>query len=337
MRFASSYVFVLAFVHVAAVAASLSPTRPDTISAALAPYDSRACKSADACIDAVLATAQAGRHIDQLSIMATMGSVVAPRRPIVQSSAQRPYRDPDSIAVGDVDAILSAVLGYARLDYAALPEHWRTSALFLLKSNNADEAEQVLRDAISLFPTQAAFWTDLALVFGHQNKADQAVAALVVADTWSGNPAALRQGYAQAAKNVANKSMAVIYTTALQTIAQNDAALERYDASLPAISLSSDAYNATKGTAPIVQFDTCEKPQYPRTSARYEESGRVTIAFYVGADGKLLRARKLESSGHIELDHAALTGIAACAFEPVYRNGKAVPAWAKVQYVWSLE
>lgn len=303
----------------------------------MSPGGSVACKSADACIDAVLAAAKAGRHIDQLSIMSTIGSMTTPRRPMPPPSAQRPYRDPDSIAVGDIDATFSAVLTHARLDYAALPEHWRMSALFLLKTNRFDEAEEVLRDAISLYPTQAAFWTDLALAFGYRNRADDAVAALVVADTWSGNPAALRRGYAQAAERAANKSLAALYSAALQTIARNDAALERHDASLPPVSLAPDSYNAARGTTPVVQFDTCEKPRYPRASVRYEESGRVTLAFYVGADGKLLRAKTLESSGHVELDHAALTAIAACAFKPAYRDGNAVPAWARVRYVWSLE
>lgn len=340
MRLVFRYAFVFAVANVASVTAlgaSLSVHKPDTVSTASGSYESRPCASGDACIAAVLAAAKAGRHIDQLSMMVAMESVAAPKRPMARSSSKRSYRDAETIAVGNVDAILTAVLSHAQLDYAALPEYWRASALFLLKTNKVDEAERVLRDAISLFPTQAAFWADLGLVFGHQGKEDEAIAALMVADTWSGNPAALRQGYAQAAKSGTNKSMDVIYAAALESIAQNDLALERFDASLPPISLTSNAYNANEGTAPVVQFDTCARPQYPRVSARYEESGRVTIGFYVDADGKLLRAKILGSSGHIELDHAALTRIAACAFKPVYSNGKPVPAWAKVQYVWSLE
>ena len=253
-----------------------------------------------------------------------------------QSSARRPYRDADTIAVGDVDAILAAVSSHAQLDYAALPETWRVSALLLVSSKKIDEAERVLRDAIILFPTQAAFWADLGLVFGHQGKADEASAALALADTWSGNPAALRQGYAQAAHSGTNPAMRAMYAAALKTIIQNDAALQRFDASLPPVSLGPDAPEAEGDTPAQVQSGTCPRPQYPRASARYEETGRVTIAVYVGADGTLLRAKTLASSGHVELDHATLTGIAACAFKPGNSNGKAVPAWGKIQYVWEL-
>lgn len=329
MRHAALLAFVLAVAHAAAVAAPAP--------AAFAPDYTHSCPSNDACIAAVLTAAREGRQIDQLAIMVSMGRAAGPRSAVNQPGARRPGRALETVAVGNVDAMLAALLISRQGDYAALPENWRMSALFLLKSNKADEAERVLRDGISVFPTHAAFWTDLALVFGQQGKVDDAVGALLVADTWSENPAALRQGYAQAAKDAPIKPLGAIYAAALQAIEANTAALERLDASLPAVSLASDAGNVDKGPAPVVRFYTCPMPQYPRVSARYEESGRVTLAFYVDADGKLLRAKKLASSGYIELDNATLTGIAACAFKPARSEGKNLPAWAKVQYVWSLE
>jgi TonB family protein len=319
MRHVACFALAFAVAH-AAVAAPLPPTP--------------ACLSTDACIASALAAAREGRHIDQLAMMVSMGRAAGPRSNANHPGAQRPSRVQETVAVGNVDGMMAALLAG---NYAALPENWRMSALFLLKSNKLEEAERVLRDGISVFPTHAAFWTDLALVFGQQGKVDDAVGALLVADSWSENPAGLRQGYAQAAQGGPGTAMAPVYAAALRAIEANTAALERFDAALPAVSLTSNAGNVNKVPTPIARFDTCPMPQYPRVSARHEESGKVSLAFYVDADGKLLRVKKLASSGYIELDNAALTGIAACAFEPASSEGKSVPAWAKVEYVWSLE
>ena len=264
MRLALCSAFVFAVMHGAPVAASAAPLdadRPDIPSTAPGANRTHHCESGNACIDAVLAAAKAGRHTDQLLLIAAMEKMSAPERPMGQSSARRPYRDADTIAVGDVDAILAAVSSHAQRDYAALPETWRVSALLLVSSKKIDEAERVLRDAIILFPTQAAFWADLGLVFGHQGKADEASAALAVADTWSGNPAALRQGYAQAAHSGTNQAMRAMYAAALKTIIQNDAALQRFDASLPPVSLGPDAPEAEGDTHAQVQSGTCPRPQ----------------------------------------------------------------------------
>ena len=339
MRLLTRHAFALALAGAAttSLATPLSIQKPEPVSAALAPASSRACSSDEACIASVLAAAGAGRHIDQLLSIAQMGSVAAGKAQQTPGPSPRPQRAPETIAVGNADAILAAMLRDARNDYAAVPEYRRVSALVHMNANRLAEAERELRDAIAVFPTHAAFWVDLALVFGQQGKTDNAIAALVVADTWSGNQAALRRALEAAAGSVSVKDMAPAYRAALRLIAKNTAELERLDTELPAVSLASQAgRNDVEGSGAVL-FDACQPPQWPRSSLRYEETGRVTLAFYIDADGKLLRARTLESSGHVELDNAAMSTIAACTFRPGFIKGKAVPGWAKVQYVWSLE
>lgn len=304
---------------------------------AAAPGYTYSCLSNDACIAALLTAARDGRQIDALAMMVSLTRATGPRSAVSQPGARRPARTQEAVAVGNLDGMLGSLLANKYTDSPALAENWRMSGLFLLKTSRLDEAERVLRDGISVYPTHAAFWTDLALVFGQQGKVNEAVGALIVADTWSDNPAALRQAYAQAATAAPGKAMQAIYAAALQAIDTQDAALQRFDASLPAVTLTSDIGDGNKVPAPVAQVKSCGMLNYPRISARYEETGKVTLAFYVDADGKLLRVKKLESSGHIELDNAAFTGIASCAFKPARSEGKNVGAWARLQYVWSLE
>lgn len=305
--------------------------------AASAPGYSDACSSNDACIAALLTATREGRQIDALAMMASMARAAQPRSAVNQQEARRPARARDTVAGGNADAMLEAYLAGKRNDYLALPETWRKYALFLLASKRPDEAERVLRDGISVFPTHAPFWNDLALAFGQQGKVEEATGAFVVAYTWSDNPAALLRDYAQAATKAPLETMRTIYVEALLAIDTHNAALERLDASLPAVSLSSDIGNGNKVPVPIAQYNTCGMLAYPRISARNEDTGLVTLAFYVDSDGKLLRAKKIGSSGHVELDNATLAGLAACAFEPARNGGERVPAWAKLSYVWSLE
>ena len=87
----------------------------------------------------------------------------------------------------------------------------------------------------------------------------------------------------------------------------------------------------------VVDFKSCAKPRYPAEAIKASRVGTVTLAFHIGADGKVVESTVGKSSGHADLDEAARTGIALCTFKPASENGKLVQAWVPIQYVWTLK
>jgi periplasmic protein TonB len=90
-------------------------------------------------------------------------------------------------------------------------------------------------------------------------------------------------------------------------------------------------------TAAVVNFDTCAKPEYPKSSLRNEETGTSTISFLIGADGSVKDAKLTKSSGFRDLDKAAQSALAKCRFKPATENGQPVETWQPVAYVWNLD
>jgi bla regulator protein BlaR1 len=88
--------------------------------------------------------------------------------------------------------------------------------------------------------------------------------------------------------------------------------------------------------AAVANFSSCEKPVWPKQSLRDGNQGTVTLAFKIGEDGKVENSRLQKSSGFALLDEAAREGIAKCRFRPATQGGKPVPAWMRMQYVWTL-
>jgi bla regulator protein BlaR1 len=89
--------------------------------------------------------------------------------------------------------------------------------------------------------------------------------------------------------------------------------------------------------SPMAIFSSCAKPAYPARSLALQHTGTVTLGFEVGTDGKVIESVVNGSSGHPELDQAALNGIRECSFKPGLRNGTPVRTWTQIQYVWTLE
>jgi D-alanyl-D-alanine endopeptidase (penicillin-binding protein 7) len=101
---------------------------------------------------------------------------------------------------------------------------------------------------------------------------------------------------------------------------------------------SSDTAKAEPVRTPAVaDFRTCAKPVWPKESLRLEQTGKVTMAFLIGADGKVKDSNIEKSSGFKPLDEAAQAGIAKCLFKPGTVDGKPVEAWMKMQYIWTLK
>ena len=89
--------------------------------------------------------------------------------------------------------------------------------------------------------------------------------------------------------------------------------------------------------AAVADFNTCATPEYPKASLRNEESGRVTISFLIGVDGRVVDSKIQKSSGFRDLDKAAQQALGKCRFKPAMVDGKPEQTWSPVEYVWNLE
>jgi protein TonB len=86
-----------------------------------------------------------------------------------------------------------------------------------------------------------------------------------------------------------------------------------------------------------LDFDSCDKPQYPAADVQASHEGKVTLGFLVNGNGKVKDSKVIKSSGFATLDEAARSALAQCSFRPGVKQGKAVQQWTKVQYVWELK
>ena len=89
--------------------------------------------------------------------------------------------------------------------------------------------------------------------------------------------------------------------------------------------------------AAVTDFNTCAKPEWPKASLRNEETGTVTMSFFIGVDGRVTDSKIVKSSGFRDLDKAADVAIRRCKFKPGTVDGKPEPGWTSMQYVWTLE
>lgn len=78
------------------------------------------------------------------------------------------------------------------------------------------------------------------------------------------------------------------------------------------------------------------KPDYPVSSRRRGEEGRVLLRVYVSADGAPAKVEVQESSGHGRLDEAAITAVSRWRFAPARRGVEPVAAWVRVPIFFSL-
>jgi protein TonB len=90
-------------------------------------------------------------------------------------------------------------------------------------------------------------------------------------------------------------------------------------------------------TAVFADANGCAKPDYPSRAARNGETGTVTLALLVGADGRVAGSRIQHSSGSRELDKAAVSALSLCKFKPATNGGVPEQAWAQIAYVWTLD
>jgi protein TonB len=89
--------------------------------------------------------------------------------------------------------------------------------------------------------------------------------------------------------------------------------------------------------AAVLDFSTCPKPAYPRSSLRNEETGTVTMLFIVAPTGRPIKGIVQRSSGFRDLDNAALASMSQCRFRPASIDNVPVQGTTMMQYVWTLE
>ncbi|WP_426339056.1 energy transducer TonB [Pseudoduganella sp. S-14] len=89
--------------------------------------------------------------------------------------------------------------------------------------------------------------------------------------------------------------------------------------------------------AAVIDAANCAKPTYPAGALRNGDEGTVTLAFLIGKDGHVASAKVERTSGHRDLDRAALQGLSLCAFKPGTVDGVAQESWARMQYAWRLD
>ncbi|QYF94909.1 energy transducer TonB [Massilia sp. PAMC28688] len=89
--------------------------------------------------------------------------------------------------------------------------------------------------------------------------------------------------------------------------------------------------------AALANADACALPSYPARALREGNTGTVTLALLIGPNGKVGASRIQRSSGHPELDRAAVAALSLCTFTPATTNGVAESAWGQIAYVWTLD
>jgi protein TonB len=89
------------------------------------------------------------------------------------------------------------------------------------------------------------------------------------------------------------------------------------------------------GTAATPSVDTldCAKPDYPIRWQNEGDSGSVVVAFLVGADGRVVDSKIVQSSGYVRVDRASVRAVERCKFAAA----PAGQAWSKVRYSWVME
>ena len=78
------------------------------------------------------------------------------------------------------------------------------------------------------------------------------------------------------------------------------------------------------------------KPPYPLAARRRGLEGRVLLVVHVRADGSCARVQLKRSSGHAQLDDAALSTVRRWRFLPAQRAGVAIDSWVEVPVSFRL-
>jgi len=82
---------------------------------------------------------------------------------------------------------------------------------------------------------------------------------------------------------------------------------------------------------------SCQRPEYPRDSARNREQGLVRLKILVSHEGRARDVVVERSSGYRRIDEAAVEDAKRMCFRPAVRNGVPVEVWTTLDYKWVLQ
>ena len=92
--------------------------------------------------------------------------------------------------------------------------------------------------------------------------------------------------------------------------------------------------------APKLNFNACDKPEYPRAARSAEAQGLVVVTYSMDITGVISDAKVEKSSGatreHRLLDRATLDAVLACKGTPGTVDGKPEKLSGRVEYNWTL-
>ncbi|AXA90208.1 TonB family protein [Massilia sp. YMA4] len=90
------------------------------------------------------------------------------------------------------------------------------------------------------------------------------------------------------------------------------------------------------GHAMTRDLNVCGLPAWPPAALARGAEGKTTVAVQVDSGGRVTASRVDVSSGHKDLDQAALAGIARCRFHGLAAAAATPTQWRPMQYVWYL-
>jgi len=94
--------------------------------------------------------------------------------------------------------------------------------------------------------------------------------------------------------------------------------------------------NEPRQVSSIAYLGNPPEPEYPRTSRRLVEEGKVLIRIRVNTSGRVEEAKVEKSSGFSRLDDAALEAAKRGRFKPYTENGVAMIAETLMPFTFSL-
>ncbi|MBC8120301.1 MAG: energy transducer TonB, partial [Gemmatimonadaceae bacterium] len=80
-----------------------------------------------------------------------------------------------------------------------------------------------------------------------------------------------------------------------------------------------------------------QQPDYPEIAQQNNWEGRVLLSAYIKEDGSIGEVKVVKSSGHGELDEAAIAALRGWRFEPARRGEVAQGSWVRVPFTFTLQ
>lgn len=105
---------------------------------------------------------------------------------------------------------------------------------------------------------------------------------------------------------------------------------------MPPLQLEQPAPTQARVDVPPKPKKSSIKPRYPESARKRGAEGSVTLLLEVSEKGKVAKATVVESSGHADLDAAAVSEAKRATFVPARADGKAVPSSARLTLTFKL-